>query len=155
MKSYSSKEVAQITGINVRTIQFWCSEEIIVPDIGTYPKRGGRGRKLLFSQSNIIECLIVQELQRRGFLLKGICTVMDWVRKYRKKSNDFCSPDELEKTKTILIINDTLEQVVLHLDMEDTLLEFSLEDFITGDTEFIIFININKFLNKVKKHFTP
>ena len=155
MKSYSSKEVASITGINVRTIQFWCSEEIIVPDIGAYPKGGGRGKKLLFSQSNIIECMIVQELQRRGFLLKDISTIMEDTRRFRKKY-DFCNPKEIEKDNIYIVLDHNSLQEIHRIPGKKSkpfARQITMEDICPGNERMAFTMYINKFLSEVKEHF--
>jgi DNA-binding transcriptional MerR regulator len=85
MLGFTSKDLARITKINLRTIQFWTGEGLIIPDIESYSKGKGRGRKNIYSFPNIIECSLIRELEMRGLRLQQIFLVLEQLRREREK----------------------------------------------------------------------
>ena len=62
--SYSSREVMQLTGISARQLQWWDERGIVSPQ--------RVGRKRSYSQSDILELLVLINLRIKGFSLQAL-----------------------------------------------------------------------------------
>jgi DNA-binding transcriptional MerR regulator len=121
--AYTAKEISQLLGIYIKTLDYWVKTEILAPGV-YFPK--GRGTTRLFSTYNVYEAAIIRELvkdelplafvkrvldvlQRRQFLdsfsyfFSGgieddIPTYLVWKRNYAKES-DVLKLVELRDTK--------------------------------------------------------
>jgi DNA-binding transcriptional MerR regulator len=71
--SFTSVEVAQLTGISLRQLQWWDERRIVVP------QRDGHRR--VYSLEDLAEVAIICELRRRGFSLQKIRRVMRFLQK--------------------------------------------------------------------------
>ena len=77
-KSYTKKNVAELTGETPRTIHFWSDVELVIPAVDNPV---GRGKNRKYSDENIFEFLIVRELIKRGIKLDDIKHIMAFARK--------------------------------------------------------------------------
>lgn len=83
MKSYTKKEIVEITGLTPRQVQFYTEEHIVSADID---EGKGRGHIRRYSRQNVLEFLIIKELNNYGMTLQYIKLVVDWVKSdYMKK----------------------------------------------------------------------
>jgi DNA-binding transcriptional MerR regulator len=71
-KQFTSREVAALTGITPRQLQWWDERRIVVP------RREGHRR--LYSMSDLTEIAVICELRRRGFSLQRVRTVMRFLQ---------------------------------------------------------------------------
>lgn len=93
MKKYSTEELSGITNIPIRTIQYYYHSELIRPEVELHRRGKGRGKKILFSSNNIIECLLARDLMQKGLHLSVVGLIMEYVRAKRRKSAvDFFAP---------------------------------------------------------------
>ncbi len=67
-RRFSSREVAALTGITLRQLQWWDERRIVVPE------RAGRRR--LYSLSNLAELAVIAELRDKGFSLQRVRRVV-------------------------------------------------------------------------------
>jgi hypothetical protein len=71
MASYTKKEVAAITGIPYRNIQFYTEQGVVVPEVEA---AGGRGKFRRYSNRDIVYFLIAGELGFYGMTVSDIKT---------------------------------------------------------------------------------
>jgi DNA-binding transcriptional MerR regulator len=71
--TYSSSQVASLTGITLRQLQWWDEHGIVVPD------RAGHCR--LYSPEDLAEIAVICELRRKGFSLQRVRKVMRFLQK--------------------------------------------------------------------------
>ena len=68
----SSNEVAALTGISLRQLQWWDERGLVVP--------AREGRRRLYSLDDLAEVAVIAELRRKGFSLQRMRKVMRFLR---------------------------------------------------------------------------
>jgi DNA-binding transcriptional MerR regulator len=71
--SLTSVEVAQLTGISLRQLQWWDERRIVVP--------GRQGHRRMYSLDDLAEVAVICELRRRGFSLQKIRRIVRFLQK--------------------------------------------------------------------------
>ena len=72
-ESFTSVEVAQLTGISLRQLQWWDEQKIVVAS--------RQGHRRIYSLDDLAEIAIVCDLRRRGFSLQKIRRVVRFLQK--------------------------------------------------------------------------
>jgi DNA-binding transcriptional MerR regulator len=72
-QSFTSFEVAQLTGITLRQLQWWDEQKIVVAS--------RLGHRRIYSLDDLAEIAILCELRRRGFSLQKIRRVVRFLQK--------------------------------------------------------------------------
>ncbi|MGH9509692.1 MAG: MerR family transcriptional regulator [Terriglobales bacterium] len=67
-RHFSSREVAALTGITLRQLQWWDERRIVVPV--------RQGRRRLYSLGNLAELAVIAELRDKGFSLQRVRKVV-------------------------------------------------------------------------------
>ena len=67
-RNFSSREVAALTGITLRQLQWWDERRIVVPE--------RQGRRRLYSLGNLAELAVIAELRDKGFSLQRVRKVV-------------------------------------------------------------------------------
>ncbi len=67
-RRFSSREVAALTGITLRQLQWWDERRIVVPE--------RLGRRRLYSLGNLAELAVIAELRDKGFSLQRVRKVV-------------------------------------------------------------------------------
>ena len=67
-RRFSSREVAALTGITLRQLQWWDERRIVVPE--------RQGRRRLYSLGNLAELAVIAELRDKGFSLQRVRKVV-------------------------------------------------------------------------------
>lgn len=67
-RRFTSREVAAITGITLRQLQWWDERRIVVPE--------REGRRRLYSLGNLAELAVIAELREKGFSLQRVRKVV-------------------------------------------------------------------------------
>lgn len=70
---FTSREVAELTGISLRQLQWWDENRLVVPE------RQGRNR--LYSREDLAEVAVICELRSRGFSLQKVRKVVRFLQK--------------------------------------------------------------------------
>lgn len=70
---FTSLEVAQLTGISLRQLQWWDERKIVVPSRA--------GHKRVYSLDDVAEVAVICELRNRGFSLQKIRRVLRFLQK--------------------------------------------------------------------------
>ncbi len=86
--SFTSFEVAQLTGITLRQLQWWDEQSIVVAS--------RLGHRRIYSLDDLAEIAIICDLRRRGFSLQKIRHVVRFLRKElgRRLVQTVCAADE-------------------------------------------------------------
>jgi DNA-binding transcriptional MerR regulator len=71
-RTFTSREVAAITGISARQLQWWDERGIVVP--------ARAGHKRVYSRDDVAEVAILCELRRRGFSLQKMRRVIQFLQ---------------------------------------------------------------------------
>ncbi|MBE3072174.1 MAG: MerR family transcriptional regulator [Acidobacteria bacterium] len=79
-KNYSSREVAALTGLTARQLQWWNAHAIFSPAIGTRPTAAGGFTERRYSLVELLELLVLANLRRRGFTAQNIRLLLDTLR---------------------------------------------------------------------------
>jgi len=89
MTEYRKTEIAKILGEPSRKIQFWVDQGLVVPAISP---PSGRGRAMIFSDSNLIEFEMIRVLQKQCKL--NLSTIQMFLNSIREKEKDFYTSAE-------------------------------------------------------------
>lgn len=74
---FRTAQVAGITGLKPRTVQFYTDSGLVVPGVAN---PGGRGTSRLYSRANLAEFVALRELRGRGLSLPRARIVLDVMR---------------------------------------------------------------------------
>ena len=70
---FTSREVAALTGITPRQLQWWDERRVVVP--------AREGHRRLYSMEDVVEISVICELRRRGFSLQRVRRVMRFLQR--------------------------------------------------------------------------
>ena len=63
---YSSREVAGLTGLSARQLQWWDAKRLFVPAIGTHRTEAGGFTERRYTPLDVLELQVLADLRRRG-----------------------------------------------------------------------------------------
>jgi DNA-binding transcriptional MerR regulator len=66
-KTYSSREVAVMTGVTARQLQIWGASGLLAPSIPSHRTAAGGYTERRYTPVELFELLVLGELRRRGF----------------------------------------------------------------------------------------
>ncbi len=66
-KFYSSREVAQLTGLTARQLQWWDSRRLFQPAIAPHRTEAGGFTERRYTPMDVLELQVLADLRRRGF----------------------------------------------------------------------------------------
>ena len=78
--SYSSREVAALTGLSARQLQGWDATRVFLPAIAPRRTSAGGFTERRYTPVDVIELLALAELRRRGFTPADLKQMMDTLR---------------------------------------------------------------------------
>ncbi len=116
-RTYSTNEVAQISGFSVRQIAYWANQGIIFPSV---QQAHGSGTRRRYSFDDLLQLRFVRQLRNRGWSIQKI---REAVNKLREVMDD---PQVLQRAipvhgaQTILAICKTKEGERILLDCLDS-----------------------------------
>ncbi len=79
-KLYSSREVAALTGLSARQLQWWHARRVFVPSIASHPTEKGGFTERRYTPIELLELLVLADLRRRGFSVARIRRLLDTLR---------------------------------------------------------------------------
>jgi DNA-binding transcriptional MerR regulator len=85
MAQYTKSEIANYLGISPRNVQFWVDLELVIPAISP---RSGRGKALLFSETNLVQFNMAIILRESGISLGTIAAIFENIRRGELKGQD-------------------------------------------------------------------
>jgi DNA-binding transcriptional MerR regulator len=66
-KHYTSREVAQLTGLTARQLQWWDARRLFAPAIAPHRTAAGGFTERRYTPMDVIELQVLADLRRRGF----------------------------------------------------------------------------------------
>jgi DNA-binding transcriptional MerR regulator len=80
-KNYSSREVAAITGLSARQLQWWDSRKLIKPSVATHRTEAGGFTERRYSPVDLFELAVLADLRRSGLSVTKMRTLLDTLRR--------------------------------------------------------------------------
>ena len=71
-KHYSSREVAVMTGLTARQLQWWDSKRLFVPAIASHRTEAGGFTERRYTPMDVLELQVLADLRHRGFSVPKI-----------------------------------------------------------------------------------
>jgi DNA-binding transcriptional MerR regulator len=71
-KLYSSREVAQLTGLTARQLQWWAARKLFPPAVPSHKTDAGGYTERRYTPVELLELMVLADLRRRGFTVAGI-----------------------------------------------------------------------------------
>src|SRR3970282_2993940 len=66
-KHYSSREVAVLTGLSARQLQWWDTRRLFIPAIRAHRPEAGGFTERRYTPMDVLELQVLADLRRRGF----------------------------------------------------------------------------------------
>jgi DNA-binding transcriptional MerR regulator len=79
-KLYSSREVAALTGLTARQLQWWDRRGIFAPSIPTHRTDRGGFTERRYTPIELLELMVLADLRRRGFTVARLRRLMQVLR---------------------------------------------------------------------------
>jgi DNA-binding transcriptional MerR regulator len=79
-KLYSSREVAALTGLSARQLQWWHERRFFVPSVAPHKTEAGGYTERRYTPVELLELMVVADLRRRRFSLAMIRRLMETLR---------------------------------------------------------------------------
>jgi DNA-binding transcriptional MerR regulator len=80
-KNYSSREVASITGLSARQLQWWDARKVIKPSVATHRTEAGGYTERRYSPVDLFELAVLADLRRSGLSVGKIRQLLDTLRR--------------------------------------------------------------------------
>jgi DNA-binding transcriptional MerR regulator len=80
-KNYSSREVAAITGLSARQLQWWDARKLITPSVSSHRTEAGGFTERRYSPVDLFELAVLADLRRSGVSVARIRQLLDTLRK--------------------------------------------------------------------------
>lgn len=80
-KNYSSREVASITGLTARQLQWWDMRRLIKPSIASHRTEAGGFTERRYSPVDLFELLVLADLRRRGLSVHKMRLLVDTLKR--------------------------------------------------------------------------
>src|SRR5262245_40023374 len=71
-KLYSSREVAQLTGLTARQLQWWAARKFFPPAVPSHKTDAGGYTERRYTPVELLELMVLADLRRRGFTVASI-----------------------------------------------------------------------------------
>jgi DNA-binding transcriptional MerR regulator len=71
-KLYSSREVAQLTGLSARQLQWWAKKKLFAPTIPSQKTEAGGFTERRYTPIELLELMVLADLRRKGFTVARI-----------------------------------------------------------------------------------
>jgi DNA-binding transcriptional MerR regulator len=75
-KTYSSREVAALTGLTARQLQLWDAGGLLLPAIPSHATAAGGHTERRYTPIDLFELLVLADLRRRGFTIHDLRTIL-------------------------------------------------------------------------------
>jgi DNA-binding transcriptional MerR regulator len=79
-KSYSSREVAALTGLTARQLQWWDESRLLTPSVAPRRTEAGGYTERRYSPLELLELMVLADLRRRGLTVGRIRLLLDILR---------------------------------------------------------------------------
>jgi DNA-binding transcriptional MerR regulator len=75
-KTYSSREVASLTGLTARQLQLWDAGGLLSPSIPSHKTDAGGYTERRYTPIELFELLVLADLRRRGFTIQQLHQIL-------------------------------------------------------------------------------
>jgi len=79
-QQYSSREVAALTGLTARQLQWWDAKRLMRPSVPSHRTPAGGFTERRYSPVDLFELVALADLRRRGFSVHKIRILLDTLR---------------------------------------------------------------------------
>jgi DNA-binding transcriptional MerR regulator len=79
-KTYSSREVASLTGLSARQLQLWDAGRLLSPAIPSHRTAAGGYTERRYTPIELFELIVLADLRQRGFSISQLHAVVDALR---------------------------------------------------------------------------
>jgi DNA-binding transcriptional MerR regulator len=79
-KTYSSREVAALTGLTARQLQLWDAGGLLSPAIPSHKTEAGGYTERRYTPIELFELLVLADLRRRGFTVHQLHQILEALR---------------------------------------------------------------------------
>jgi len=79
-QTYSSREVAALTGLSARQLQLWAASGLVAPSIPSHPTAAGGHTERRYTPIELFELLTLADLRRRGFTVQQLHRMVQALR---------------------------------------------------------------------------
>jgi DNA-binding transcriptional MerR regulator len=79
-KYYSSREVAVMTGLSARQLQWWDSRRLFAASVATHRTEAGGFTERRYTPLDVLELQVLADLRRRGFSIPRLRRLLDTMR---------------------------------------------------------------------------
>ncbi len=80
-KNYSSREVAAITGLSARQLQWWDARKLLKPSIATHRTEAGGFTERRYSPVDLFELAVLADLRRSGLSVSKLSLLLETLRR--------------------------------------------------------------------------
>ncbi len=81
-RTYSSREVASLTGLSARQLQIWDASGLLSPAIPSHKTAAGGYTARRYTPIELFELLALADLRGRGFTIPQLHTLIDALRRH-------------------------------------------------------------------------
>jgi DNA-binding transcriptional MerR regulator len=81
-KLYSSREVAALTGLSAKQLQWWDAKQVIKSSVPSYRTEKGGFTERRYTSTEVLELMVLADLRRRGFSIPRIRRLIDVLRSH-------------------------------------------------------------------------
>ena len=78
--TYSAREVAALTGLSARQLQWWESRRLFMPAVSTKRTAAGGFTERRYSPVDLLELMVLADLRRHGLTIPRIRQLLDALR---------------------------------------------------------------------------
>ena len=79
-RSYSAREVAALTGLTARQLQWWDARRLVSATVASRPTKAGGFTERRYSPVDLYELLALADLRRKGFTVQKLRTILSVLR---------------------------------------------------------------------------
>jgi DNA-binding transcriptional MerR regulator len=79
-KLYSSREVASLTGLSAKQLQWWDAKRVIKSSVPSHRTEKGGFTERRYTSIELLELMVLADLRRRGFTIARIRRLIDVLR---------------------------------------------------------------------------
>ena len=79
-KLYSSREVAQLTGLTARQLQWWAKRDLFLPTVPSHKTEAGGFTERRYTPIELLELMVLADLRRKGFSVARIRKLLHVLR---------------------------------------------------------------------------
>src|SRR5919106_2359807 len=79
-KLYSSREVAQLTGLTARQLQWWAQRNLFLPTVPSHKTEAGGFTERKYTPIELLELMVLADLRRKGFTVARIRKLLQVLR---------------------------------------------------------------------------